>query len=56
MSVDKEIIKLVKAEGYKINEAIRDALDEFVDIVNEENETMTGGDDLNKEEEPEEPA
>jgi hypothetical protein len=39
MGIEKDIIKLVKAEGYKINESIRDALDEFIDIVKEEGES-----------------
>jgi hypothetical protein len=40
MSLEEDIVKLLKHEGYKINEAIRDALDEFLDIVNDENEDM----------------
>lgn len=40
MGLEEDIIKLLKTEGFKVNEAIRDALDEFVDIVNEENEDM----------------
>lgn len=40
MGLEEDIIKLLKNEGFKSNEAIRDALDEFVDIVEEENEDM----------------
>ena len=40
MGLEEDIIKLLKHEGFKINEAIKDALDEFVDIVDEENEDM----------------
>ena len=40
MGLEEDIIKLLKNEGFKMNEAIRDALDEFVDIVDEENEDM----------------
>jgi len=40
MGLEEDIIKLLKNEGFKINESIRDALDEFVDIVEEENEDM----------------
>jgi hypothetical protein len=40
MGLEEDIVKLLKNEGFKINEAIRDALDEFVDIVEEENEDM----------------
>ena len=45
MSLEEDIIKLLKHEGYKINESIRDALDDFLDIVNEENEDMDEGED-----------
>jgi hypothetical protein len=39
MAIEKDIIKLLKAEGLKINENIRDALDEFIEVVKEEGET-----------------
>jgi hypothetical protein len=46
MGLEEDVIKLLKNEGFKINEAIKDALDEFIDIVDEENEDMEeGGDD-----------
>jgi hypothetical protein len=56
MGLEEDIIKLLKNEGFKINEAIRDALDEFVDIVEEENEDMDEDldDDDDEEEEDEE--
>ncbi len=47
MALEEDIIKLLKSEGFKMNEAIRDALDEFLDTVNEENEDMD--DDLSDE-------
>lgn len=47
MGMEEDIIKLLKSEGFKMNEAIRDALDEFLDTVNEENEDMD--DDLDEE-------
>jgi hypothetical protein len=47
MGLEEDIIKLLKSEGFKINEAIRDAVDEFLDTVNEENEDMD--DDLEDE-------
>lgn len=47
MALEEDIIKLLKSEGFKMNEAIRDALDEFLDTVNEENEDMD--DDLDEE-------
>jgi|GEM_PF-3251610 hypothetical protein len=40
MGIEKDVIALIKAEGLKVNETIRDALDEFIDIVSDENETM----------------
>ncbi len=40
MPLDADILKLLQADGYRSNEAIRDALAEFVDIVQDENETM----------------
>ncbi len=45
MGLEEDIIKILKSEGFKINEAIRDALDEFLDTVNEENEDMEEFDD-----------
>ncbi len=56
MGLEEDIIKLLKNEGFKINEAIRDALDEFVDVVDEENEDMDENleDDDDEEEEDEE--
>ncbi len=47
MGLEEDIIKLLKSEGFKMNEAIRDALDEFLDTVNDENEDMD--DDLEEE-------
>jgi hypothetical protein len=40
MGLEEDIVKLLKSEGYRINEAIKDALDEFLDTVNDENEDM----------------
>jgi hypothetical protein len=56
MGLEEDIIKLLKNEGFKMNEAIRDALDEFVDIVDEENEDMEENldDDDDKEDKDEE--
>jgi hypothetical protein len=56
MGLEEDIIKLLKNEGFKINEAIRDALDEFVDVVDEENEDMDEDleDDDDEDEEDEE--
>ncbi len=52
MGLEEDIIKLLKTEGFKINESIRDALDEFVDVVEEENEDMD--EDLEDEDDEEE--
>ncbi len=41
MAVDKDIIKLLVADGYKINETIRDALADLLEVVEEENSEMT---------------
>jgi len=49
MALEDDIIKLLKAEGYRMNETIRDALDEFIEIVNEETEDME--DDITDEDE-----
>lgn len=54
MGLEEDIIKLLKTEGFKINEAIRDALDEFVDVVEEENEDMDEDLDDDDDEEEEE--
>lgn len=40
MSLEVDIIKAIKAEGYRINENIRDALDEFLEVIRDENEEM----------------
>lgn len=55
MGLEEDVIKLLKAEGFKINEAIKDALDEFIDIVDEENEDMeeAGDDDDDKDDDEE---
>lgn len=46
--LNAEIIKLLKSEGYKINEIIRDAVDDLIDTVVDENEEMEEeeGDDV----------
>jgi hypothetical protein len=40
MNMGKTILDLLKDEGYRINEAIEDAIDEFVSLVEEENEKL----------------
>jgi hypothetical protein len=43
MALEDDIIKLLKAEGYRMNETIRDALEEFIEVVNDETEDMDDG-------------
>lgn len=40
MGLPEDLSKLLKSEGYKINETIRDAINDFLEIVTEENEEM----------------
>lgn len=40
MGLPEDLKKLLKSEGYKINEAIEDALNDFLGVVTEENEEM----------------
>lgn len=40
MGLEDDIVKLLKAEGYKINEVIKDAIDEMLDTVTDEHEAM----------------
>lgn len=54
MALEDDIIKLLKAEGYRINETIRDALDEFIEVVNDETEDMEDDLEDEVEEEPQE--
>ncbi len=52
MALEDDIIKLLKAEGYRINETIRDALDEFIEVVNDETEDMEDDPEDTEDEEP----
>lgn len=38
--LDVEILKLLKSEGYKINDVIRDSVNDMIETVVEENEGM----------------
>jgi len=40
MSLKSEILKLLKEEGYRLNEAVDDALNEFITIIEEETEGL----------------
>jgi hypothetical protein len=48
--LDVEILKLLKSEGYKINEIIRDAVTDLIETVQEENDGMDEGEDGDEEE------
>ncbi len=52
MALEDDILKLLKAEGYRVNETIRDALDEFVEILNDETEDMEDDPEDTEDEEP----
>lgn len=52
MSNRSDILRLLKADGLKINQAILDSLDEFLGLVDEENEEMN--DDIEETDEGEE--
>jgi hypothetical protein len=56
MALEDDILKLLKAEGYRVNEAVKDALDEFIELVEEENENLEESldSDDKEEEEPDE--
>jgi hypothetical protein len=56
MALEDDIIKLLKAEGYRINETIRDALVEFIEIIDEEMEDIDSDieDDAEEEEKEDE--
>ena len=43
MALEEDILKLLKAEGYRVNEVIRDALDDFVSIIDDEMEALEKG-------------
>jgi hypothetical protein len=57
MALSEDIVKLLKSEDYRTNEAIRDALNDFLEIVTEENEEMEDGieDDKDDDEDDEGP-
>lgn len=40
MGLPEDIAKLLKSEGYRLNETIRDGINDFIEIVTEENEEM----------------
>ncbi len=40
MGLPEDLAKLLKSDGYRLNETIRDAINDFLEIVVEENEEM----------------
>lgn len=48
MALEDDFLKLLKAEGYRVNEAVRDALDDFISVLEDEQD---GADDEEDEEE-----
>jgi hypothetical protein len=40
MGLPEDVSKLLKSEGYKINETIQDAINDFLEVVTSENEEM----------------
>lgn len=50
MGLPEDLSRLLKAEGYKINETIQDAITDFLGIVTEENEEMEEDIDDDKDE------
>lgn len=40
MGLPEDLAKLLKSEGYRLNETIRDGINDFIDLVIEENEEM----------------
>ncbi len=40
MGLPEDLSRLLKAEGYKINETIQDAISDFLGVVTEENAEM----------------
>lgn len=52
MALEDDILKLLKSEGYRINEAVRDAIDEFIEMVEDEQDGAE--DDEDEEEEDDE--
>jgi len=54
MALEDDILKLLKAEGYRVNEAIRDALDDFIAAVEDEMEALEAGLDDEEDEDEDE--
>jgi hypothetical protein len=51
MGLHEDISKLLKADGMRMNEAIRSALDEFIDTVKIENEDFEEDEDAAEDDE-----
>lgn len=53
MGLPEDLAKLLKAEGYKMNEVIQVAMNDLLDVVTEENEEMDDNTDDDGDEEVE---
>lgn len=45
MALSEDILSLLREEGYKVNESVIEALNDFITIVEEETEGMDEDDD-----------
>lgn len=52
MGLAEDIIKMLRDEGYRVTEAVRDAVDELIEVVEEETEGLEGGEDHEDEDDP----
>ena len=55
MGLPEDVRKLLKSEGYRINESIQDAINDFLAVVTEENEEMEDDSEDDKDEDEESP-
>lgn len=46
MDLADDILRAIKAAGYKVNETVRDAIDELIDCVEDENDIMDEDEDI----------
>ncbi len=45
MGLAEDIVKMLRDEGYRVTEAVRDAVDELIEVVEEETEGVVDDDD-----------
>ena len=51
MAIEKDIINLLKGEGYKITDPVMEALTEFIDVIEEETNNFDEDENLDETEE-----